>query len=233
MYSLPHHSQVQAIAARRRTLLVGAHIGDFMEALALAPATMALIAANIMVSLSGFSNKEMFDQNVFWIAPIRVKNQWYRFISSGFLHVNPPHLFINMYVLYIFGEILEIGLGMVPFLLIYFASLLGGSAWAYFDNRENPEYRAAGASGATSGLVTAFSLFLPFEVLLLFFVIPMPAILLSAGFIAVSYYLSKKQGGLIAHGAHLGGALAGLATAIAIRPDAVGRLFEQITGFLG
>jgi len=202
-----------------------------MEALATAPATMALLAANIIVSLIGFSNREMFDQNSFWIAPIKNQNQWYRFVTSGFLHVNGPHLLINMYVLYTFGVFLESKiLGTSGFLMVYFASLLGGSAWEYMTKKNQPNFRAVGASGATSGVILAFSLFLPFATLLLFFVIPMPAIVLAVGFIGVSYYLSGKKGGLIAHGAHLGGALAGLATAIALRPEAVGRLIQQVFG---
>jgi len=211
-----------------------------MEALTSAPATMALLAANIIVSLIGFSNREMFEQNAFWIAPIRQGKQWYRFVTAGFLHVNQLHLIINMYVLYSFGTLLESKvLGTQGFLLVYFASLLGGSAWEYVTKKDQPNYRAVGASGATSGTILAFSLFFPFATLLLFFVIPMPAIVLAIGFIGVSYYLSGKQGvsgkqgGMIAHGAHLGGALAGLAVAIALRPEALGRLFEQITGLLG
>lgn len=202
-----------------------------MDALATAPATMALIAANIIVSLIGFNNREMFNQNAFWIAPIKQNNQWYRFVTSGFLHVNGLHLLINMYVLYAFGTFLESKiLGTGGFLMVYFASLLGGSAWEYVTKRDQPNFRAVGASGATSGTILAFSLFLPFATLLLFFVIPMPAIVLAIGFIGVSYYLAGKPGGLIAHGAHLGGALAGLATAILLKPQAVGNLIQQVSG---
>jgi len=159
-----------------------------MEALTSAPATMALLAANIIVSLIGFSNREMFEQNAFWIAPIRQGKQWYRFVTAGFLHVNQLHLIINMYVLYSFGTLLESKvLGTQGFLLVYFASLLGGSAWEYVTKKDQPNYRAVGASGATSGTILAFSLFFPFATLLLFFVIPMPAIVLAIGFIGVAW----------------------------------------------
>lgn len=205
-----------------------------MEAFAQAPATLALIAANVIISLIGFSNRKIFEQNAFWIAPIKEKKQWHRFVTAGFLHVNHLHLFINMYVLYGFGMILEKQiLGTSGFLLVYFAALLGGSAWEYVTKKDQPNYRAVGASGATSGTILAFSLFEPFALLLLFFVIPMPAIVLAIGFIWVSYHFAGKQGGMIAHGAHLGGALAGLVMAIFLRPDAVGFLFDEITRVLG
>jgi len=199
-----------------------------MENMFAAPATLALIMANVIVSLIALSNREIFEQNVFWIGPIRHRNQWYRFVSSAFLHVNGLHLMINMYVLYEFGRILEKVLGTPGFLLLYFVALLAGNAWEYVANKENMNYRAAGASGATSGIILAFCLFYPFATLLLFFVIPMWSIVLAVVFIGGSYYLSKKENKMIAHGAHLGGALAGLAVALMLKPMAWGNLMQEV-----
>ena len=201
-----------------------------MEDLAQNPATMALLMANLIVSFAGFASRQIFDDNVFWIGPMRQDKQYYRALSSGFLHVNPPHLILNMYVLVMFGVVLESWIGIQGFLLVYFAALLGGSLWSYKDNKDNPDYRAAGASGATSGIVCAFCLYAPFAQLS-FFGVPMPALVFAVGYIGLSYYFSRRGGGLIGHDAHLGGALAGIAMAIFIRPDSVGNLLDQLAGF--
>lgn len=79
-------------------------------------------------------------------------NEWYRMISSGFLHYGVIHLAFNMYILYMLGTMLEPQLGRVKFLGIYLASMLGGSAGAVI---LQPNGLAAGASGAVFGLLGA------------------------------------------------------------------------------
>ncbi len=204
-----------------------------MENLMQTPVTLTLIIANVLVSYMALTNRDIFEKNVFWIGPIRQKKQWYRFVTSAFLHVNGIHLFINMFVLYEFGRILESILGTAGFLALYFAALLAGNAWEYVSKKNNPNYRAVGASGATSGVILAFCLFFPFSTLLLFFVIPMWAIVLAILFIVGSYFLSQKPNTMIAHGAHLGGALAGLAMALILRPDAWGMFMMQVAEKFG
>ncbi|MDX1292044.1 MAG: rhomboid family intramembrane serine protease [Hyphomonas sp.] len=197
------------------------------------PVTISLIAANVLVSLIGLSNRNFFEDNNFWIQPIREGNQWWRFVTSAFLHVNGTHLFINMFVLWEFGRVLERSLGASTFLIIYFGSLLAGNAWEYFDKKNQPDYRAVGASGATSGVVLSFSMLAPFAMLGLFFIIPMWAIVAAILFISVSFFLSRRPNTMIAHGAHLGGALAGAALTFLLVPGSWDRLLAQIAERLG
>ncbi len=204
-----------------------------MEGLISAPVTLALIAANVIASLYAFQNDGFREDNLFWIAPMREGGQWHRLVTSAFLHGDPTHLFINMYVLYIFGMPLEGALGPVNFLIVYVASLLGGNLWELVDKWRTPQYRALGASGATSGLTMSFVLFAPFAILLFLFIIPMWAIVFGIGFIIGSYIYSRKEGTMIAHGAHLGGALAGLITTALLRPDVFQRFLDQIAGKFG
>jgi membrane associated rhomboid family serine protease len=77
---------------------------------------------------------------------------WYRIITSGFLHAGPLHLLFNMYVLYVAGTLLEPGIGTPRFLGIYFVSLLAGSAGALL---LSPDDLTVGASGAIFGLMAA------------------------------------------------------------------------------
>lgn len=79
-------------------------------------------------------------------------NEWYRLITSGFLHFGFIHLAFNMYILYMLGNLLEPQLGRIRFIAIYFVSMLGGSAGALL---LEPNALAAGASGAVFGLLGA------------------------------------------------------------------------------
>jgi membrane associated rhomboid family serine protease len=78
--------------------------------------------------------------------------EWYRMVSSGFLHFGIIHLALNMYILYQLGMTLERGIGRGRFIAIYLASLIAGSFGAVL---LSPEALTAGASGAVYGMAGA------------------------------------------------------------------------------
>ena len=90
--------------------------------------------------------------NVGTIEFIDVTDEWYRLITSGFLHYGIIHLAFNMFLLFQLGQLLEPPLGRVRFALLYFASMLGGSAGALL---LQPNGLHGGASGAVFGLLGA------------------------------------------------------------------------------
>lgn len=208
-----------------------------MDSLLASPVTMGLLALNIAASLIAFSNPVFMQQNILWVGPMKTKGEWYRALSSGFLHVNGPHLLLNMYGLWLFGPICEYILGGTGFAVVYLASLLGGSAWAYLHNQNSPEYRAAGASGALSGMILAFCLFQPFAVLLAFFVIPMWGIVFGVLYITLSYVFAMRADRIIGHEAHLGGAVTGVIATLLVRPetwsDFTAQLADKIAMYAG
>ncbi len=75
--------------------------------------------------------------------------QWWRLITSGFLHENLFHIGMNMLVLYWLGRMLEPAIGSVRFAAVYFVSLLAGSFGALL---LTPHSFTVGASGAIFGL---------------------------------------------------------------------------------
>lgn len=78
--------------------------------------------------------------------------EWYRLVTSGFLHFGIIHIAFNMLLLYQLGQLLEPAVGRTKFGLLYAASLLGGSLGVLiFDANAI----AGGASGAVFGLMTA------------------------------------------------------------------------------
>jgi membrane associated rhomboid family serine protease len=78
--------------------------------------------------------------------------EWYRLVSSGFLHFGLFHVGMNMFLLYQLSRMLEPTLGSVKFALVYFASLFGGAAGALI---ASPNALTGGASGAVFGMMAA------------------------------------------------------------------------------
>ena len=126
-----------------------------------APATYVLIGLSVLAYLAelfgggGTSAVEgggtlIRDGGLF--GPAVDDGEWYRLVTSGFLHAGILHLGLNMFALYILGTILEPGIGTTRFLAIYFVSLLGGSFGALL---LDPREVTVGASGAIFGLMAA------------------------------------------------------------------------------
>ena len=80
--------------------------------------------------------------------------EWYRLISSGFLHFGLLHIGMNMFLLWQLGLLLEPALGRGRFALLYFVSMLGGAVGALV---LSPNALTGGASGAVFGLMAAAS----------------------------------------------------------------------------
>ena len=78
--------------------------------------------------------------------------EWYRLISSGFLHYGLIHVGMNMFLLWQLGQLLEPALDRGRFALLYFAAMLGGSVGAL---ALSPNALTGGASGAVFGLMAA------------------------------------------------------------------------------
>lgn len=205
-----------------------------MEQFLLTPVTSLLIIGNVIASLIALSNPPFMNRNLFHVGPIFERREWHRMVTSGFLHGGILHLFVNMYVLFMFGGFVERVVGPVSYIIIYFAALLGGNAWALLENRTKPSYRALGASGATSGIVMSFILFRPFEPLMIF-PIPffVPAVVLGIVFVVGSAILAQRENKTIGHEAHLGGALAGILVTIAVQPAALSNFSNEVARALG
>jgi membrane associated rhomboid family serine protease len=84
--------------------------------------------------------------------PDVANGDWWRIITSGFMHYGFLHLAFNMYALYILGSMIEPVVGRVRFALIYFVGLIAGSVGALI---LDPNALTAGASGAVFGLMGA------------------------------------------------------------------------------
>lgn len=204
------------------------------EILLRAPATLALLIANIAISIAAFGNVRLMDRLLFDMNRIRRFNEWYRMVTSGFIHGDPFHLFMNMLALFFLGPYLELlAIGTMPFLTVYMVSLVAGSLWTYMEHYRDVNYRALGASGAVSGVTTAAAMFFPFSTIYVLFALPMPMIVFAICYIIFSAWASRsgiRDG--IGHAAHLGGALAGIAIVCVFWPEAPQAAWQQFVATL-
>ncbi len=169
-------------------------------------------------SWAGFRKRGFEEKYIFWPEAILGGRQYYRLLTSGFLHADGAHLGMNMFSLYFFGPWIEAELGGMQFLAIYFAAILGGNLLSLAVHRHH-DYRSYGASGGVSGIILAHIFLFPGSSIQ-FFLVPvgLPSWLYAIAFLAASFYGMKNQIGNIGHDAHLGGALVGLYTAAAMHP---------------
>lgn len=101
---------------------------------------------------SQISGIDRFQYNMFLSRIFLDNGEWYRLVSAGFVHFGLFHVAMNMFLLFQLGRMLEPTIGSTKFALIYFASLLGGSAGALL---LSPTAFTGGASGAVFGVMAA------------------------------------------------------------------------------
>jgi membrane associated rhomboid family serine protease len=192
----------------------------------------AVMALTCWISFLGFRDAGFEGDYIFLPEAILARRQYYRLLTSGFLHLNWYHLGMNMVTLYFFGPLIELYYGPVQFLIIYLAAIVGGSLLALYVHRFH-DYRALGASGGVSGIMLAHIFLLPGGSINMMFVpINIPSWLYAVAFLLASFYGMKRQMTNVGHDAHLGGALVGLFTAAALHPNVIRyspRLFATIS----
>lgn len=120
------------------------------------PVIVALIAINVLaffvkgVIIDGTS---LTNWGVLY-GPLVGEGEWWRIVTSGFLHASVLHIAFNMYALWIFGRPLEQALGSVRFAIAYAGGLLGGAVAVLLFDFAAP---TLGASGAVLGLAGALA----------------------------------------------------------------------------
>jgi membrane associated rhomboid family serine protease len=179
-----------------------------------------LIVVNVIISYRGFKDRIFYDKYKFRVDAVLLYKDYKRIITSGFLHVNWMHLIFNMIALYFFSGSLELYLGAVKFLIIYFASLAGGDLLSLFIHRNDSDYDSVGASAGVTGIIFAsIALFPGMGIGLLFLPISIPGWLFGLIYVLYSIYGIRSRRNNIGHDAHLGGALVGLLIAIIMQPS--------------
>ena len=192
-----------------------------MSNLVMSIPVILLIVFNVLISYKGFSESPFFERYKFSVLAIQQK-QFFRLLSSGFLHVDTAHLIFNMFALYMFGDVVIQITGVFLFMMIYILSLLAGNYFTYVNHKNEPSYSAVGASGAVSGIVYSSILLFPqMQLALIFFPIPMPGYVFGILYLLYTLFGMKRRRDNIGHTAHFGGAVSGFVITLIIFPSLI------------
>jgi len=169
---------------------------------------------------------------------IKKRQEYYRFVTGGFLHGGYMHLAFNMITLYSFGHIIEHffqalfqhnEIGSIVFALFYLSSIAAAGFPAYLKNKDNMLYKALGASGAVSAIVFAAILLDPLgELRILPIPFGIPAFIFGGLYMFYSFYMARNSNDNIGHDAHLFGAVFGIVFIIAIYPQSLQNFIAQV-----
>jgi membrane associated rhomboid family serine protease len=192
----------------------GTKVMRLREVAALPRVTYALIAINLVAFLTEQGQFTLFGSSIHGTVieegvldrfDIHVNHQYWRLVSSGFLHENFLHIGFNMYLLYLLGLMLEPAIGSLRFAAVYTTALLAGS----FGSLLATAAPSLGASGAIFGLMGAM-------------VVELRARRLSVmesgigGLIVINLILSFSVAN-ISVGGHIGGLIGGALAGLVLR----------------
>src|SRR6187431_1611606 len=111
-------------------------------------ATTLIILINCVVSFMALNNPEVMNRLILTPYWVERKKEYYRFITSGFIHANYLHLAFNMISFYFFGYVVESWLGSTLFVVLYVLALIISDIPTYLKYKNNSNYASLGASGA-------------------------------------------------------------------------------------
>jgi membrane associated rhomboid family serine protease len=182
---------------------------------------LLLIANGLMFFLELSYGEQLVSTLALWplnqsaglqLEPGKVHFQLFQLVTYSFLHGSVMHLLLNMYALWLFGTRMENVWGSSAFAVYYFVCVIGaGVTQLLVSTLSGGFYPTIGASGGVFGLLLAFGMRFPNEVLMLIF----PPVALPAKWFVTIYAAIELWAGVagtqagVAHFAHLGGMLFG------------------------
>jgi membrane associated rhomboid family serine protease len=200
-----------------------------------------IIGFTSLISILAFNNPDLMYRLRHWPFQEKRQKEYYRWLTSGFLHGDYMHLFFNMFTLYGFGEAVEYffeeyfgQFGIFLFVIFYLLAIIASSSATYQKYKDVPSFASIGASGAVSAVLFAAILFMPTVTMrLLILPIPIPAFVFGILYLWYSDYAAKRGGDGIDHMAHFFGAVFGFFFPILLKPETFPLFLSQISEWLG
>lgn len=187
--------------------------------------TLYIIIISVVISLACFSDTSLYHKLILNPYQVKHRKQWYRMLTSGFMHADYIHLLVNMLVLFSFGRNVEVYYAMAfgdagpyMYVLLYLSAIVAANASTQFKYQNSSYYNSLGASGAVSAILFTSILFAPLNTILLYGIIKLPGIVWAIAYLAFSVYMGKKQSDNINHEAHYYGAIYGVLFTIVLKP---------------
>lgn len=197
--------------------------------------TLILVIITSGISYYAFNNYSLMDKLI--LNPYRVtqRNEYYRFITSGFVHADFGHLIFNMLSLWFVGESIErlfAGLfgpsGTFYYLFLYLVGIIVSDIPTFLKHRKNSRYNSLGASGGVSAVLFAAILYSPLMDVCLYFFICVKGFIFGLIFLGYSYWEARRGISYVNHDAHMYGAIFGLIFMAVVYPVSVPGFFAQI-----
>jgi membrane associated rhomboid family serine protease len=188
--------------------------------------TFIILLLTVATSIIGFSNPTFLSKGMLNPYMVHNRKEYWRLISSGFLHAGFFHLLINIMVLLGFGTVVEMyyreafpANGKIYFTILYLGSILVANIPSLNKHKDNIYYNSLGASGAVAAILFASILFDPWQKIYIFGILPLPGVILGPLYLFFEYTMSKRGGTNINHDAHFYGAIFGLLYTIILDPS--------------
>lgn len=189
--------------------------------------TLIIIVTTVLVSLAAFNDANLRSRLILYPRIMNGPSEYYRLLTSGFIHADWNHLIFNMITMFFFGRIVEESIlgdfygraGGLIYLILYVSGIVMSSVPSVIKHRNDSTYAALGASGGVSSILFFVIYFFPWSKISMYFIpIGIPAIIYGVLYTLYSLYMSKRGNDNIGHDAHLGGALYGFVFALIVDP---------------
>ena len=196
--------------------------------------TIIITIVTVLISIAAFNNETIYSKLILWPKQMDNPSEYYRLLSSGFIHADWGHLLFNMYAFYTFGTNVEYIYGELgkhgAFIILYLSGIIIASLPSFLKNRHDYGYSSLGASGGVAAIIFFMIYYSPWSrgIQIMFIPIGIPSIIFGALYLALEAYLSRRGAGNINHSAHFWGSAYGFLFAFLMDPTH-GRLFiEQL-----
>jgi membrane associated rhomboid family serine protease len=206
---------------------------------------LVLIGLTVAISAYALSNRDLMEAWIMAPYVISRNGQWYRFLTSGFLHADWSHLLFNMFAFYSFSPVVlatlaqgyGAGAGLGLFLLLYLGGIVVSDLPTYFKHRDERNYRSLGASGGVASVLFASILLFPVNSNgggIIIFPLPFPIqpFIFGVLYLLYSWYMGRRRGDNINHDAHFYGALYGVLVIAALVPGVVPQFVQQVLNYI-
>lgn len=197
--------------------------------------TLIILLITAGTSLLAFNNDDLMRKWILNPYLVYQRRQWWRLLSSGFIHADFMHLFFNLFAFYGFGMAVESyymgifgDIGAFYFIMLYLGGIVVANAPSMAKYKDNHYFNSLGASGAVSAIIFAAILFQPWSKIYFFGIIGIPGIIFGPLYLFAEYKMGKQGGTGINHDAHYWGAIYGMLYSLALKPGLFLYFIDQL-----
>jgi membrane associated rhomboid family serine protease len=198
-----------------------------------------IMGVTALVSMAAWQRDSWMETMMMSPSRIAAHGEYWRFLTSGFIHADFTHLFFNLFSFYFFGTQLEYifsvifpGFGPWVFLVFYLLGIIVADLPTFFKQKNNHYFNSLGASGAVSATIFAGIMFFPTEKIYLFGIVGIPGIIYAGLFTWYSIEMERRGRDFVNHSAHLYGGLFGVVFVTLTYPQVWISFVQQIKSMI-